>query len=311
MGKPKQVFQNLDADESIFFSRQLEFVKSKTYDIKFPELKARSLIPVSFEAGSGAESIKYEQFTQVGLAKLIANYADDLPRADIAAKEFIAPVKSLGMSYGWNVQEVRAAQFAGKSLTTRKSAAAKRGHLATENQIAWFGDSDANLPGLLTNANINSVTIPNDGTGPSTLWSTKTPAQIIRDINLMTRTVHEVTKGVEFANTLLLPIAQYNLIFDTPRSDQSDMSIGKWVLENNPHLAAIDWLEELNGTGTAGADQIFAYNRSPDKLTLEIPQDFEQFPVQERNLEFVVPTHHRIGGVLFYYPLSAALGEGI
>lgn len=304
-------YQNLDADESIFFERELEKLKAKTYDLKYPELKARTLLPVSFEAGPGAETIAYEQYSQFGMAKLIANYADDLPRADIGAKKFSSPVKSAGMSYGWNLQEVRAAAMAGKSLVSRKASAAKRGHMALENSIAWFGNTETGLPGLITNANISTVVLPADGTGSSILWSTKTPDQIIRDINLMTRTVHSVSKGVEFANTLLLPLEQYNLIYDTPRSAQSDLSIAKWVLGNNPHLVAIDWLEELNGTGAGSTDQMLVYNRNPEKLTLEIPQDFEQLPVQERGLEYVVPTHHRVGGVIVYYPLSVAKAIGI
>jgi len=307
----KKKFENLDADESIFFERELQKVKSRTYDIKYPELKARGLIPTDFSAGPGAESIKYEQYSQVGMAKLIANYADDLPRADVGAKEFISPVKSEGASYGWNVQEIRSARMAGKSLTSRKASAARRAQLSLENNIAFFGDAECGLPGLLTNPNINSVTIPNDGSGSTTDWANKTADQIIRDINLMFRTVHAVSKGVEIADTLLLPLTQFNLIFDTPRSTQSDMSVGKWVLENSPHLKAIDWLNELEGTGAGNTDQILVYKRDPEKLTLEIPQDFEQFPVQERNLEMVVPTHARIGGVLIYYPLSLALGTGI
>lgn len=304
-------YQNLDDNESIFFERELEALKSRTYDIKYPELKARLLIPVSNEAGPGAETIAYEQYTQAGMAKLIANYGDDLPRSDVFAKKFSSPVKSSGGAYGWNLQEVRAAAMAGKPLTSRKAGSAKRSHMALENQIAFFGDSASGLPGLLSNSNVSTVVLPNDGTGSTITWSTKTPDQIIRDINLLTRTVHSVTKGVEFANTLLLPIEQYNLIYDTPRSAQSDMSIAKWVLENNPHLEAIDWLEELNGTGGGGGDQVLVYNRSPEKLTLEVPQDYEQLPVQERNLEYVVPTHMRIGGVVIYYPLSIAKGNGI
>ncbi len=304
-------YLNLDADESIFFQRELLHVKSQTFDIKFPALKARDLLPVDFSAGPAAESIKYDQFTQVGVAKLIANYADDLPRADIGAKEFISPIKSEGMSYGWNVQEIRSARATGKALTTRKAEAAKRGHMALENSIAWFGDAECGLPGLISNPNINTVVLPNDGSGASILWSTKTPDQIIRDINLMFRTVHAVSKGVESASMMLLPITQYNLIFDTPRSTQSDMSIGKWVLENSPHLQGIDWLNELEGTGAGSTDQILVYDRDPGKLTLEVPQDFEQFPVQERNLEFVVPTHSRVGGTIVYYPLSIAKAIGI
>lgn len=304
-------FQNLDADESIFFERELEALKARTYDIKFPELKARMLFPVDFSAGPGAETIAYEQYTQVGMAKLISNYADDLQSSDVGAKKFSSPVRSVGMSYKWSLQEVRAAAMAGKSLVPRKANAAKRGHLALENSIAFFGNTESGLPGFLTNPNISTVVLPADGTGASILWSTKTPDQIIRDINLMTRTVHSVSKGVETANTLLLPLEQYNLIFDTPRSAQSDLSVAKWVMGNNPHLQAIEWCEELNGTGAGGADQMVVYNRSPDKLTLEVPQDFEQLPVQERNLAYVVPTHHRIGGVIIYYPLSVAKALGI
>ena len=311
------IFKNLDAgqrydgDETAFFLRELEFIKGRTFDIIYPELKARTLIPVSFEAGPGAESITYRQFSQVGIAKLIANYAQDLPRSDVLGKEFTSVIKSLGASYGWTVQEIRAAAMAGRPLNQRKANAARRSILAKENSIAFTGDTDAGLGGFLTNPNITDVALPADGVGASVLWSDKSPDQIIRDINLLARTVHSVSKGVETVDTLLLPLTQYNLIFDTPRSIHSDKSIGQWVLENSPHLKSVDWLNELEDAGAGGTDLMMEYKRSPDKLTLEIPQDYEQFPVQEKGLEFVVPVHSRIGGVLIYYPLSLAKADGL
>ena len=48
-----RVIQNtgrFDANESVFFARQLEFVKSQTYDIKRVALSALTLMPVSPEA---------------------------------------------------------------------------------------------------------------------------------------------------------------------------------------------------------------------------------------------------------------------
>lgn len=300
---------NFDADESIFFARELEAVKSQTFDIKYPLLKARQFIPVSNEAGPGAESITYRQFSQVGMAKLIANYADDLPRADVAAKEFISPIKSIGMSYGWNLQEVRAAAMTGKPLNARRAQAALRGHLARENKIAWFGDTICNLPGFLSNPNIIAVVLPNDGAGASTTLASKTPDQQVRDLNSMATAVHDTSKGVESPDTLLMPITQFNLIFTT-RLPASDMSVGRWFLDNSPHISNVDWLNELDGTGAGGTDSLLAYRRSPSHLTLEIPQDFEELPVQERNLEFVVPTHHRVGGVIIPYPLSISKADG-
>ena len=102
-------FVNLDAGETLFFERELENRKAQTYDVIRAPLKAFELIPVSSTAGAGAESIVYEQYDATGVAKMIANYADDLPRADVKGKEFVAKVKSVGNSYGYSLQEIRAA----------------------------------------------------------------------------------------------------------------------------------------------------------------------------------------------------------
>lgn len=305
-----QGFSNFDEGESIFFARELEFVKSKTYDIKFPFLKARSLFPLSFEAGEGAETITYEQFDQVGIAKIVSNYADELPRADVKGKEFTSKVRTIAMSYGYNYDEIKAAQFAGKPLKERKANAAKRGHMVLENKIAFFGDETHNIQGFLTNPNIQEVTLPADGTGSSKTLASKTPDQMIRDIASLFTAVHDVSQGVEVADILLMPLNQYNLLFNT-RLPDSDMSVAKWVLENNPHLKEIVWTNEMKGSGAGGTDKMVAYRRDPDALTMEIPSEFKQLPVQEKGLEFIVPTHHRFAGVLIYYPLSVAYADGI
>ena len=58
-------------------------------------------------------------------------------------------------------------------------------------------------------------------------------------------------------------------------------------------------------------DAMVAYDRSPDKLQLEIPVELEMLPVQQKNLEFVVPGRSRLGGLNIYYPLSLAIATGI
>lgn len=312
-----KTFKNLDmqsrqdADETAFFLRELEHIKAKTHDIVFPELKARVVIPVSFEAGSEAEAITYQQFEQTGFAKLISNYAADLPRVDILGREFSQKVKSIGDSYGFSVQEIRAAAKTGRNINQKKSRAARRAQMSKENNLAFFGDSGAGFLGFLNHPNVSITTIPNDGTGSSTEWINKTPDQVLRDMNLLFRAIFSVSKGVEFGNTLLLPLEQHSLIFDTPRASGSDMSIGKWFLENNPHAESIDWLNELEGAGAGSTDRMMAYHRNPDKVTMEVPQDYEEFPAQERGLEMIIPAHSRYGGILFYYPLSASYGDGI
>jgi hypothetical protein len=304
-------YVNLDAEQGVFFQRELEKIKSKSYDVKYAELKARSLLPVSFEAGPGAESITYRQYDMTGVAAIIANYAKDLPRADIKAKEFTSPVKSLGASYGYNVQEIRASQMTGKSLEQLRANAAKRGIEQSINTIAFFGNSETGLAGFINNANIGTFTVPNDGSGSSTLWANKTPDQIIRDLNgLINKTVTD-TKGVDAADTVILPLSSYNYIASTPRSSTSDTTILEFFMKSNPYVKEVTWLNELETAGSGPSKRMMAFRRDPDFLTLEIPQDFEQFPEQEQGLEFVVPCHARIGGVILYYPLSVVKGDGI
>lgn len=311
MIRKKSNHANLDADESIFFTRQLTYLKKQTYDIEYPEYKSRIILPVSFEAGTGAQSIQYEQFDRVGLAKIINSYADDLPRADVKGKEFLSTVKSLGASYGFTVQDIRSAQFAGKPLQQRKANAAKESIIQRENQIGMFGDSASGLLGFINHPNISAVVLPNDGTGASILWSTKTPDQILRDLNKLANTPFTLTKGRETPDSLLLTTDAYSYISSTPRSANSDTTILEYFLKNNPFVKNVDWLIELTGAGAGGTDRIMVYKRDPRKLSFEIPQDFEQFPEQPKGLEYVVPCHSRCGGVIMYYPLSAAYSDGI
>lgn len=310
-------FVNLDAGETLFFSRELESRKAKTYDVIKAPLKAFELFPVDSSAGAGAESIAYEQYDITGMAKIIANYADDLPRADVKGKEFVGKIKSVGNSYGYSVQEIRAAQMAGKGLAQRKADAAARTQRETWNKIAFYGDADNSLPGILTNPNIPSSSAPN-GAGGTPEWSTKTATEILKDLNDLANTIVSSTNGAEQPDTIVLPVGQYTLIASTPRSTTSDTTILEYFLTNNPFISTVEWANEMdsaqlaaNGVVGFTGDVAFAYRKSSDVLTLEMPQMFEQFPPQERGLEFVVPCHSRIAGVLVYYPLACRFLDSI
>lgn len=302
----------LDDNEAIYFGTELTAIKQKSYDKLYPELMARNIFPISYDAGPGAETIKYYQFDQVGLAKVVSNYGKtDFPRADIKGKEFISNVKGLGASFAYNVQEIRQSQMVGRPLPERRANAARRSILFLENQIAFFGDDANGLNGLLLDANVPNNAATADGASASMAWVDKTPDQIIRDVNLALRTINDLTMGVESADTVLLPIAQFQLIASTPRSSISDTTILTFLKGVHPGVT-FSWLPfELKGTGTGSSDQMVCYRRDPDKLTMEIPQEYEQFDPQLEGMEYEVPVHERFGGVIIYYPLSISKTYGI
>ncbi len=304
----------LDADGAMFFQRQLEHIKAQSYDVRYAELKARSLFPVSNEGGAGITSITYRTYDQSGAAKIINAYADDLPRADVAGKETTIPVRSVGISYGYNLDEIQSSQLTGAALDQRRANASRRSVEQIVNDVAFFGDAESGLPGLFDNPNIPTGAVVNPGSG--TEWVNKTPDQILFDINDLFADIFETTKMVEQGNTLLLPPQQWSYIMSTPRSSNSDTTIAQYIASNSPYLTSVEDIIPVNECAAANnpelsTDAMVAYDRSPDKLQLEIPVELEMLPVQQKNLEFVIPGRSRLGGLNIYYPLSLAIATGI
>ena len=301
-------YTNLDSAETMFFQRELEQVKAKSYDVLKVPLKAFELIPVDSTTAPGARTVTYEQYDSTGIAKIISNYADDLPTADVKGKEFHSTIKSIGNSYVYSKDDIRAAQFAGKPLNQRKANAAVEAHRQLMNKLAFFGDSAYGIQGLLTNSNIPSAPVA-VGAATTLTWATKTPDEILKDLNSAVSDMLDLTKGVEVPNTIVVPIAQYNYIATTARSANSDTTILEFFKGNNPGIEVM-WATELKGA-FAGGDGFIVYNRNPDKLWMEIPMMVQMSPAQEKGLSYVVPCESKFGGVIVPYVLSVSFRRGI
>jgi hypothetical protein len=307
-----QTLQDIGA--TAFFNRELESVKAQTYDRKFPRLKAAdgTLFPINTTAGAGAESITYRSFTTLGMAKIIANYADDLPVVGVAGVERTSPVRGIGEAYVYSLQDIRAAMQAGRPLNPQLATAARRANDQKVNRLAFFGDDQTGLIGLFNNPNIPDGEVPLNAGSTSRRWENKTPDEILTDMNGIETDIVTSTNQVESPDTLLLPVAQYRHIATTARSSTSDTTILQYFLANSAGIRTVEPVNECaNVAAFGGNDVMVAYERADDKLTLELPQPFEQLPVQEKNLAFTVPCHSRIGGLIVYYPLSVKIMEGI
>lgn len=310
------------ADEaSVFFARELDFVKAQSYDVEYPELTALSLFPASSEADEGAETITYYTYDKTGVAKIIDNYSTDLPRADVDGTPSYAKIKSLGASYGYSAQEMRASRLAGKSLDSRKAESARYAIDSATNRIAWAGDKKSGLMGVLSEGqNIPMFTIPTGAESGKTSWLEKTADEILDDINGMAKTVSRLTKNVERPDTLCVP-ADVFMHISTKRIDGIDKTVKNFLLENSPYIKDIVSAAELDADSvdtnpyakntTGGKGVAFLFTKDKRKLSLENPMPYNQYPVQVKGLETVVPCEARTAGVIVYYPMSAIIAVGV
>lgn len=307
------VKHHFDANETLFLSRQLEEIESKLYEYKQRELKYREYIPVSNRDNPGAESITYRMITMVGMAKIIANYADDLPRADAVTREYTQRVKSIGASFGYSKQEIRAAAMANVPLETIKANAARRAIRELENNLAWTGDSTYGIVGFLNNTNIPTQGV-GVGVGGNT-WALKTAAEILLDISNATGAIRTTSKGLHEADTMLVPMDQYNILARTKINSLSETTILEEITKpgNAYGLTTVGWLStELDNAFVGGtADGAVFYERDPEVIENRIPLEMEVEPVEKRNLEYVINVEARNGGVVVRYPMACLFLTGI
>lgn len=307
-----------DAADTMFVERELLQKKAQAYEKKYPQLKGRLFVPLGTNYDPAVEIIVYEMYDQVGMAKVITNYANDFPRAEVSGIEYPAKVKSLGDSFGYSVMDVRRARMAGRPLESRKSNAARRAMLEKEEVITALGDADHKLVGLLNNENVPTITaVDIDVTGAVvTEWAHKTAAQILVDLNLFESTIQTNTKGTESPDTLLLPPGELTRIRQM-RLDDSDMTVLEWFLSKSQSIRNVDSWHFLDTAGLK-ADEVtacqraMAYRRDIDYVEHPLPQDFEYpVPLALKGMEYEQICHERTGGVIMRYPLGSLYMDGI
>ena len=292
----------------VFLARELEHILARTFEVEYADIKYSQLIPVSTEVGPGADSFTYRIFDKQGSMKIIGDKAKDLPRADVLRKEVTHPVRSLGGSFGYTVQEVRAAAMVpGMNLEQRRANAVRRVYEETVQEIAYFGDAPSGMKGFLTNDQIDKL-VPDkwfDTAGVTTdemlELLNEVPTRLVQNSNMKER-----------PNTMIVPYNVYRIISTRPRSSTSDTTVMEFFLRTNPMIQAIEPVNELEAAKSGGKlskDRIIVYDRNPDKLQLHIPAPLEFMPPQRYELEYVVAAHSRIGGLAYYYPKSAMVME--
>ena len=294
---------------SFFLARELTQIRARVLEVSKAPMNAFRIFPVQTEVAPGAATAIQRIYDSIGMAKVIANYADDLPRADAVGKEVVSKVVTVGDSYGYNTMEIEHAQFAGVNLSMYKAQAARRAVDLKINKMAWFGDADHGVTGFIDNPNMTAVTLAADGTGSSTKLKDKTPDQIIRDITKLITAINVATNNVEDPNMVLLPTEAFDHIVMTPRSQYSDLTILEFLRRSHPDVR-FEKVGELDGAGTAGADLMIAGRFDPDVVRLEIPERFRQLPVEKRNLEYVVDCIARVIGVTVTIPMAFSKASG-
>lgn len=288
---------------SSFVDNELKLVLTKTYDRRYPDLDAKMHIPIETLVGPGATSWAYDSFEHAGMAKWIGANPNDVPRVDVGKKRATFPVEDFGVAFAWTIKELAAAQFAGIPINEKKAATQRRVAAEFEHTKLLLGDVNVGIPGFLTNPAVPRISLPhNDWLGASTA------DEMVQDISYLADRPWLGTEFVEQANTILLP-GEYMRAMQTRRIPDSNMTVMDFAKSVNPQITTWGILRELRTAGSAGGPMAVAYKKDPESVTGIIPQPFTTLPPEVRGFEVIVNGYESVGGVVFFYPRSAAYAD--
>jgi hypothetical protein len=307
-----------DANESVMFARELEHVHAETLDIEYPELSARKLIPVDTSVPTGAATHTWQQYDYVGEAKEVDDYANDFPNVEVSGAQFTFKIASIGASYQYSIQDLRAAAMAKKPLEAMKAKAVRDVMENKLEKIAARGSAAFGLTGLFNMTSVPTFTLPNaDWFNVTTeVAGSATTDEIQADVAYALNKIWTDTKTLYSAPgsrsmTMLIDTKTYAYLQSKPQSPTfKDSTIADFLLRTCTALKEIvPWLQADQGAAADGATvvpRMLVYPKDPMVLRFGIPQEFEQLPPQLRGMAFINNCHMRTYGVTALRPLAMA-----
>lgn len=287
-------------DDGIWLSRELETIESRVFEKKYADIVYPQLLPVdTTTVDNASDTYTYRMVDRVGKFRVIQDRAKDLPRVDVFRKETTMKVVSIAASYGYTVQETRAARRQGYGLQEQRVQAVRRAYEEKVQDVGLFGDSTVGIEGFFNNSNVDKLNVTQ-----TWISTTATPDEQLKLLNTAVTHIVKGTNMVERPNTIAMAYEDFNVLSTTPRSATSDTTVLQYFLENDPYISQIIPLNELDEFGGANKNRMVLYNRDPEKLRLHIPQALEFFPPERTKLEYEVASHARVMGTTIYYPKS-------
>lgn len=298
-----------DANESIFFARDLEHQESKVYEKQYPAIRFRQLFPVNSEGGPAALFITYKFLDKTGIAQILSDYADDLPRVNVSAIEVTKRVFSVGDSAVFAQRELDAAMATNTPLESTFLNTMREAYEKRLEVVADAGDSRSGLEGYNSNPNIPIVApTVSAGAGDDT-WPNKTADEILADFSLLFQTIITNSNGIHKATVAMMSperLASLRLI----RLPATSSTLASFIEQAYPGLQLEEW-NRMRTAGVGSVQRMSMFQRDPDVVEFREPMPFKIYPLERRGLKYFYNGEGRTAGVVVRFPLACAHMDGI
>lgn len=328
---------HLDYELANLMAEKLRHTQAQIQETIYPELVAANggVLPIDSSPAPESESWRYFVIDYAGKCDWIDESGKMMPSSSLATREYTGGFARFGHQYDVTIFDLARAAQAGFPLLSWKGKISKRAHDAFKSWVWLFGDPAHELEGLCNHPNITHMLSPANGTGPSRLWSTKTDAQILADVQSIVQRVSNDTIRAQFVSKMYWPAALVHecknryiaatatatvTLFDQivdmlsgdPITGQGKVEIRilnecEAALRIDPKTVTAAMGSAVGGTDTSGISGDFILACPPDDVSMNgfysaYPMKQEAPKESDDSFQVITKTHERIGGAKLQTP---------
>lgn len=251
----------------------------------------------------------------VGNMPWVSAESTAIPGVQINGQKVTLPLRLLAREISYTSPELERSQLLGASIDSMKLEALNELYQMNTDQMVYIGSSDVGATGLINDPNVTAASAA-AGASTSTLWSTKTPDEILTDINTALSASWLATGYKMVPTRVLLPPTQFALIHSMKVSTAGNVSVAKFLEDNSISLKvngkALEILpcKWLTGAGAGATDRAVVYTKDLQRVR------FPMVPMRRETayyhgIRFAAPYLWAFGQVEWVYPETARYVDGI
>lgn len=226
------------------------------------------------------------------------------------------PLYLWAMQIGWTIPELESAQKIGRPVDQQKyTGMTVKYQMDTDEQV-YIGDTPLGSYGLVNSPLVTNVSNVVAGAATTLTWVTKTPAEILKDVNELLTSAWAASGWAVVPERLAIPPVQFGYLASQVISSAGNMSILEYLRINsianaqNGRPLEIVPLKWLTGRGTSSTDRMVAYTKS-ERFVRFPSVPLQRTPLEYRDLRQLTTYFGRLGSLEFVYPETIAYRDGI
>ena len=226
------------------------------------------------------------------------------------------------MELKYTILELESAAKLGRPIDQQKFEGLQMKHQMDIDEQVYIGDYTTGDTGLVNNSLVSNVANLANGVGGAASWATKSPDEILADVNTMLTSVWQASAWSVIPGRLMLPPAQFGFISTQKVSSAGNCSILKYIQDNNLlttsgkgklEILPLKWLigAGVGGTiGTVGVDRAVVYTK--EKSRVRYPMTLlQRTPIQYDSIYHKSTYFCRLGSVEVVYPETVGYFDGL